>query len=94
MKIFSLKIFLLCFISHEIFLPVNSDNNSWYVMHCAIWYHLYNLKNAKNTHGEVLILVKLQAVAYSFTKLNSPPWVLFTLLKLYKWYQIAQRTTY
>ena len=28
------------------------------VMHCAIWYHLYNLKNVKNTHGEVLLLVK------------------------------------
>ena len=27
----------------------------------AIWYHLYNLKNLKNTHGGVLILVKLQA---------------------------------
>ena len=32
-----------------------------YVMRCAIWYHLYNLKNMKNTQGGVLILVKLQA---------------------------------
>ena len=31
------------------------------VMRCAIWYHLHNLKKVKNTHGEVLILVKLQA---------------------------------
>ena len=31
-----------------------------YVMRCAIWHHLYNLKNVKNTHGGVLILVKLQ----------------------------------
>ena len=31
-----------------------------YVMHCAIWYHLYNFKNVKNTHGGVLLLVKLQ----------------------------------
>ena len=23
-------------------------------MLCAIWYHLYNLKNVKNTHGGVL----------------------------------------
>ena len=23
-------------------------------MHCAIWYHLYNLKNLKNNHGGVL----------------------------------------
>ena len=29
-----------------------------YVMHCAIWYHLNNLKNVKNTHGRVLILVQ------------------------------------
>ena len=30
-------------------------------MFCAIWYHLYNLKNQKNTHGGLLLLVKLQA---------------------------------
>ena len=29
-------------------------------MLCAIWYHLYNSKNMKNTHGGVLLLVKLQ----------------------------------
>ena len=29
-------------------------------MRCAIWYHLYNLKNVKNPHGGVLPLVKLQ----------------------------------
>ena len=32
-------------------------------MRCTIWYHLYNLKNVKNTHGGVLILVKLQALS-------------------------------
>ena len=32
-------------------------------MRCLIWYHLYNLKNVKNTHGGVLILVKLQLEA-------------------------------
>ena len=32
---------------------------------------------------EELLLVKLQA------KSNIPPWVFFTLLKLYKWYQIV-----
>ena len=31
------------------------------VVCCVIWYHLYSLKNVKNTHGRVLILVKLQA---------------------------------
>ena len=30
-------------------------------MFSAIWYHLYNLKNVKNIHGEVLLLVKMQA---------------------------------
>ena len=43
-----------------------------FVMLCAIWYHLYNLKNVKNTHGGVLILVKLQA-----TKINTSPWMFF-----------------
>ena len=42
-----------------------------FVVRCVIWYHLYNLKNVKNTHWGVLILVKL-----------------------YKWYQIAQRITF
>ena len=31
------------------------------VMRCAISYHLCNLKNAKNTHGRVLLLVKKPA---------------------------------
>ena len=66
-----------------------------FAMHCAIWYYLYNSKNVKNTHGGVLILVKLQASAWVFftffTKINTPPWVIFTFFKLYKWYQIAQR---
>ena len=30
-------------------------------MQCAIWHQLYNLKNVKNTHGGVLLLVKLEA---------------------------------
>ena len=32
-----------------------------YVMLYAIWYDLYNLKNAKNTYGGAFILKKLQA---------------------------------
>ena len=32
--------------------------------------------------------------ACNFTRINTPPWVFFTFLKLYKWYQIAQRTTF
>ena len=30
---------------------------------CAIWYHLNNLKNVKNTHGGVSLLIKLQVLA-------------------------------
>ena len=55
-------------------------------MLCAIWYHLYNLKNVKNTHGEVILLLKLQASAL--------PWEFFTFFKPYKWYQIVQSILY
>ena len=49
----------------------------------AIWYHLYNLKNVKNAHGGVLLLVKLQAkVACNFTKCNTPPCVFFTIIQM------------
>ena len=64
-----------------------------YVMICAIWHYLYNLKNVKNTQGGVLLLVKLQAITCNSTEGNTPPWVFFTFFELYKWYQIAQRTT-
>ena len=54
------------------------DDSSWEknlcelcadVMLCAIWCYLYNLQNVKNTHGLVLILVKLQAEAKPFLTL-------------------------
>ena len=32
-----------------------------FVMRSVIWYHLYNFKNVKKTHGGMLLLVKLQA---------------------------------
>ena len=35
-------------------------------MFCAIWYYLYNLKSVKNTHGGVLLVVKLQAKLYKW----------------------------
>ena len=58
-------------------------------MLCAIWYHLYNLKNVKNAYGGVLALVKLQVSAQNSPKSNIPS-AFFTFFKLYKWYQIAQ----
>ena len=36
----------------------------------AIWYHLYNLKIVKNNHGEMLLLVKLQAWASTLLKVT------------------------
>ena len=39
-------------------------------MLCAIWYHLCNLKNLKNTHGGVLLIVELQAKEWNFTKVT------------------------
>ena len=50
---------------------------------------LYNLKNVKNTHEAVSVLVK-----FYFTKSDTAPWVFFTFFKLYKRHQIAQLTTY
>ena len=52
----------------------------------AIWYHLYNWKNVKNSlRGPK---------ACNFTKSNIDPWVFFIFFKLHKWYQIAQRISY
>ena len=45
----------------------------YYVMHCAIFFHQYNLENVKNAHGGVLLLVKLQTEASNITKSNTPP---------------------
>ena len=41
-----------------------------YVMLCVISYHLYNLKNVKNTHGGVLLLVNLLAKACNLLKVT------------------------
>ena len=50
---------------------------------CAIWYHLYNLKNMKNTHGVVSLLVKLQAVlnCTNGTKSRKAPLMFVSLRK-------------
>ena len=39
-------------------------------MSYAIWYHLYNLKNVKNTPEEVSLLVKLQAKPTTLLKVT------------------------
>ena len=48
-----------------------------YQMFCAIWYHLYNFKNVKNTDGRMSRLVKLQLC---ITKINAPQWVFLIFL--------------
>ena len=52
------------------------------------------LKNVKNAHGGVLLLVKFQVEVWNFTKSNTRPWVFFTFLNLNKLYQTAQSVSY
>ena len=39
-----------------------------YVVRCAIWYYLYNLTNVKNTHGGVLLLLKVTLLYGCFSR--------------------------
>ena len=71
--------------------------NRWvktYVMLSPIWYHLYNFKNVKSTHGGVLHLAKLKTEAFNFTESNTFPLVFPKIFKLYKSWQIAQTISY
>ena len=71
-----------------------SDKTFWELWDQFVQFFQENLPhNNQNTYGGVLILEKLQAETCNFTKINPAPWVFFTFFKLYKWYQIAQRTT-
>ena len=58
------------------------------MMLCAIWYHLFHLKDVKNTHEGVLLLTKFQPLRVSLRH------VFCTFFKLYKWYQIAQSVSF
>ena len=49
--------------------------SSVFEMLCAVWYHLYNLENVKNTHGGVVLLVKVIVFHGCFSR--------FKLCKLY-----------
>ena len=40
------------------------------VMRCVVCYHLYNLKNVKNTHGGVLLLVKVRLFHGCFSRFS------------------------
>ena len=72
------------FVSCYLFIIISSlKGHSHLKVHqtlCAIWYHLQNSTNVKHTHA-------------GFTESNTPPWVFFTFLKLYKWHPIEQHIT-
>ena len=61
-------------LNFEIILKEISRNNlkSATFVTRVIWYRMYNFKNVKNSHGGVLLLVKLQAETCNFTKSNTP----------------------
>ena len=64
--IYTKRIFLLTSSASNDFLSVcmPRSNHCSYKMRCAISYHLCKLKNVKNTHGGVLLLVKLVTLLY------------------------------
>ena len=64
------------------------DNKIWDILHDLVPF--VQFKKRENTHVRVLTFSQVA----DFTKSNNHPWVFFTFLKLYKWYQIAQRTKY
>ena len=57
LNIFSLHIWIRFIFWSKRFTAVFSEGK--YVMLCTIWYHLYNIKNVKNIHDGLLLLVKL-----------------------------------
>ena len=61
----------------------------WNLIFCAVRLHNYVGYWVNMVHCAIWY----QASVYNFTKINSPPWVFFTIFKLYIWYQIAQRIT-
>ena len=44
-----------------------------------LWYRLYNFKNVKNTHGGLILFVKLQTSACNFSK--SPHYPHFSICR-------------
>ena len=54
---------------------LNLNDYCWILLYetlCANWHHLYNLKNDKNTHRGVLLLVQLQAQLAALLKVTLP----------------------
>ena len=59
--------------------------NNWFVMLCLIWCFLCNLKSMKKTKTWRSV---------TLSESNTPPWVFFTFLVFYKWYEIVQSVTF
>ena len=64
------------------------------IIHCSKIYHAQLLA----VHEKLEIIYFLRLVYFccyfwNFTKSSTPPWVFFTLFKLYNWYQIVQNIT-
>ena len=62
-KLSEITVFCAVVMMSHYFIGCSFQISFKYEMLCAIWYHLYKLKTMKSTHGEVLLLVKLQAQA-------------------------------
>ena len=56
--------------------------------------HLVRTQNFPKSYHFLPLVRTLQVSACDFTKSNTPPWVFFEILKLYKWYQIVHSIMY
>ena len=72
-------------------LVLNFPGRAAYVMFCAIWYRLFNLKTWKTRMEEFYFKKSCRLKSCSFTKLHSFVGVFFTV---FSWDQIAQRIAY
>ena len=71
--------------------PYGNKTGSEYIIELNIWYPLRDLVpfvQFKKHKSHPLRSINFRKPV---TLLNTPPWVFFIFLKLYKWYQIAQR---
>ena len=75
------------FPKRQYFIQKRSD--IWDALH-----HLVPFKSMKNTHGGVLLLIKLLGLVCNCTKRIFPSFGIFHIFQIYKWYQIAQRVSY
>ena len=60
--ILKIRMAFLSFIDQQA-VQINEKETSYETL-CAIWYHLYNLRNAKGTNGGLTLSLKLQAERY------------------------------